>query len=84
MVQDFTAYTEKQLKEHGHFVPVVKSERAFFPMIYVCDFWILKEHFVELNDTMIGQEVNLTLKYNTYSTFKYQLTANMEKANVQN
>lgn len=36
---------------------------AYEPIIYMSDFWLLKRDMVELNDTLAGTSLNLTLNF---------------------
>jgi hypothetical protein len=36
---------------------------AYEPIIYMSDFWLLKRDLVELNDTLAGTSLNLTLNF---------------------
>lgn len=42
------------------------SRYTFEPIVYLSDFWVLKKHMTELNDTIDGQTANLTLKFKNY------------------
>lgn len=37
---------------------------TYQPIIYMSDFWVLKKHMVEMNETV--QSVNLTMNFHTY------------------
>mmetsp|Transcript_35459 Transcript_35459/g.34497 ORF Transcript_35459/g.34497 Transcript_35459/m.34497 type:complete len:188 (+) Transcript_35459:783-1346(+) len=53
---------------------------TYFPIIYLSDFWILKEDFVFINESL--SELNLTLHFNTFSmhyfVFQKQFAAQRE------
>ena len=36
---------------------------AYEPIIYMSDFWLLKRDLIELNDTLAGTSLNLTLNF---------------------
>lgn len=39
---------------------------AYEPIIYMSDFWLLKRDLVELNDTLAGTSLNLTLNFQNF------------------
>jgi len=47
------------------------------PVVYINDFWLLKERLVEVNDTV--DVLNLTLHYDTYPFWKFITTVNFEQ-----
>lgn len=37
--------------------------KTYAPIVQVSDFWVLKKHMVPLNESLIGQQLNLTLNF---------------------
>ena len=43
------------------------------PIIYLSDFWHLKKDYLPLNDTLDGKSLNLTLNFQNYRVYWYNL-----------
>lgn len=50
----------------------------YFPTLYVNEFWLLREHLIEINDTTV--ELPLEMSYNTYTMMYWQLQLQMEES----
>lgn len=50
----------------------------YFPTLYVNEFWLLREHLIEINDTTV--ELPLDMNYNTYTMMYWQLQLQMEES----
>ena len=44
---------------------------AYEPIIYMSDFWLLKRDMIELNDTLAGKSLNLTLNFQNYQAYYF-------------
>ena len=49
---------------------------AYEPIIYMSDFWLLKRDMVELNDTLAGTSLNLTLNFQNFQVYYFQMQEN--------
>ena len=57
---------------------VDREAMEYYPSIFFNDFWILKDHLIPMNDTVI--EVVMHISLGTLSSWKWQIYAQMEQS----
>lgn len=50
----------------------------YYPILFVDEFWTLKENYIPLNETV--ENLNLSLSYSPMSLIKWQMMMQMEKS----
>ncbi|KAK3263237.1 hypothetical protein CYMTET_27944 [Cymbomonas tetramitiformis] len=80
IVDDFSTYPGSgippQLKDHLVLEP---SSGHYYPTIFMNDFWLLKENWVPINDTLTDP-LGLTLQIAPISLLKWQMMMQMEES----
>lgn len=75
-VFDQTAYpiggVPAQIADFYHFD---RRVNAYYPPLYLSDFWTLTDKFVEINETTT--DLNLTLNFQVYNQYYFMLTASV-------
>ncbi len=51
----------------------------YYPTVYVNDFWLLRERYVPINESVAGG-LNLTLAFSSMSLLKWQLFIQLEQS----
>lgn len=73
------------IKPFYHFIENEKGNLTYFPPIFPNDFWLLKEHLVQINETT--KQLPLHISYHAISNMKFSifasLTASFEQASQQ-
>ncbi|KAG5467684.1 hypothetical protein LSCM4_00762 [Leishmania orientalis] len=63
------------------FTPVVELRSGFYgPSLYINNFWVLREHYVELNEIKTSQPLNFTVHIMPLPRWKVLLYTQFEKA----
>ena len=80
VVDDFAAY-------RGATIPDILARRmrfsderrsGYYPTVYFNEFWIIKSHLRELNETS-AREMKINLNFETISQFRWQMEESMEQ-----
>lgn len=53
--------------------------KTYPPIVQVSDFWVLKKQMVPLNESLVGQELNLTLNFQNLDTRWFQIQHNIQE-----
>lgn len=57
---------------------ILPEESTYLPVLFVNDFWLLREHLIEVNSTL--QKLPLTLSFAPVSLMKWQIFVQMEQS----
>jgi hypothetical protein len=63
------------------FTPVVESMKGFYgPALYINNFWALREHYIELNESSVTQPHNFTVQLTPLPLWKMMLYTQFDKS----
>lgn len=63
------------------FTPVVEAKRGFYgPALYINNFWVLREHYVELNASTAADPLNFTVQLTPLPLWKVMMYTQFEKS----
>ena len=79
MVDDFSKYTKRKVPVHLQPLFVMDPDADYYyPMIFFNEFWLLKRHMIELNETV--DEVTAELTLSSIKPWLVQIITQMEES----
>lgn len=77
-VHDHTVHSSKSLSQ-GLFRKMrpLPKHGVYQPYLWISDFWLLEKDYLPLNETLIGQRLNLTLSYSVAPMWVWQVQTQM-------
>lgn len=79
VVDDFSLHSRETVPPHlRHMWHHNEEEQFYYPMVYFNEFWLLKSHMVELNETV--DDLSIELTFATMQPWQIQLITQMEES----
>ncbi|KAJ6252775.1 cleft lip and palate transmembrane protein [Anaeramoeba flamelloides] len=72
LVNEFTAFKAGQVPPHVvNLIDYNKKTRKYYPIIYINEFWMLKEYLIPINETV--DQLPLTIKFEIMPAWKFHV-----------